>query len=127
MTYIKPALEQLYADDAVMTAGGLAAVLKRGMERRNTYYRHRVDNFDNEQLQYLTDALPAIVSDAGVSRGAVVETLSQYYTSKEAEKLFAHFLLRGVLARVSNGYAVPIPAMHEWLLAKYPPYSTRAN
>ncbi len=123
LSYVKPALEQLHKDDGYLTDQGLAGVLRNGKARRRAYYQGRTDDFTAEELGPLTEALLAGTPADGVAKRVILASLAKNYSLDEANRLFEHALLKGVLARRGKGFAPPIPSMHNWLVSEYGPRS----
>ena len=77
MSYVQPALEQLDESGPTMSAKELTVVLDRGSVLRATYYEGRVDDFEFEELRYLTQALTQGASGGSVPYASIMETLAR--------------------------------------------------
>ena len=119
LSYVEPAVDQLDADNGVMTTEGLKTVLDAGRELRSEYYERRAHNFDEEQRHCFARPLAHVALGESTTRSAIMESLEQDYSPDEAEKLFRRALRRGILDMRRGRYAVPIPSMHDWLVSNY--------
>lgn len=119
LSYVEPAVDQLDADNGVMTAEGLNTVLDAGRELRSEYYEGRAHKFDEEQRHCFGISLADIPPGESTTRSVIMDSLMQDFNPDEAEKLFRRALHRGILHKRKGRYAVPIPSMHDWLVSKY--------
>ncbi len=126
VSYAKPALKQLEADNRVMTAEGLNAVLEAGRNFRSNYYQRRLDDFSRKQRHSLAKLIMNVPLGEGLDKEDILSSLSQEYGETEAEKLFNRALHRGVLHRYQGTYVVPIPSMQDWLVTNYAHIQTKS-
>ncbi len=119
LSYVKPALDQLHADERVMTAKGLNAVLEAGRVFRSEYYDQRAHDFEEEHRQSFAKLLAEIPLGGSTTGSAIRSHLTQEYGAEEAKKLFRRALYCGILHKHAGRYTVPIPSMHDWLVSKY--------
>ncbi len=119
VSYAKPALKQLEADNRVMTPEGLNAVLEAGRGFRSDYYERRADDFSRKQRHSLAKLIMNVPLGEGLDKEDILSSLTQEYGETEAEKLFNRALHRGVLHRYKGTYVVPIPSMQDWLVTNY--------
>ncbi|MCY3630478.1 MAG: ATP-binding protein [Bacteroidetes bacterium] len=113
--YGDAAARQIQKDHGEMAPAGLEVVYQLGMERREAYYRQRVDDFSGDDVIRLAGLIADIGSGKPFNQGLVVESLSEKYGSEKAEKLFQKFLKKGVIAADGFLYSVPVPSMHDWM------------
>ncbi len=95
MTYVHAAVTQLYDDAGVMTDKGFSDVLKEGRKSRIRYYKGRVADFSEKQLQALTLPLVESAPDSGVSYETIMQSLTSHYEKAEAQHLFDLALYTG--------------------------------
>ena len=119
MSYVEPALDQLEADDGIMTADGLNVVLEAGREERATYYEERVRGFHREQLNCIARSIANVPPGSSVDYSVIMSSLMQEYRPDKAENLFHKALKKGILDERENRYVVPIPSMHDWLVSNF--------
>ena len=119
LVYVKPALDQLYADNGVMTAEGLNAVLSAGRASRTEYYCHRTGGFYGGGLGSIANSIADVPAGSRVDRAVIMSHLSQDYGHDEAERIFRQALHQGVLDERDDSFAAPIPSMHDWLVSNY--------
>lgn len=127
LAYVKPALEQLDAARGAMTEEGLAAVLEAGRARRTMYYEHRAEDFPEEDFQSLTRPFVNITIGESVQRKDIISSLRQDYDQDKAEMLFRMAEEKGIIALKQQRYRIPIPSMHEWVVAQYALAHTRKH
>ncbi len=118
-SYAKHASDYLKANGGVMTPDGLSSVLEAGHEARKVYFKQRVEDFEPDQVQCLADSI--IDSPVGhpTPRLSIRSSLINTYGESQAEKLFQHFINKGIIEKGGMGYIVPIPSMHAWLKETY--------
>ncbi|MXW13411.1 MAG: ATP-binding protein [Rhodothermaceae bacterium] len=113
--YADAAVNQIRNDHGAMTPEGLEVVYQLGMERREAYYRQRVDDFSGDEVIRLARLIADVGSGKPFNEGLVVEPLSEKYGLDEANKLFQKFLKKGVISADGFLYSVPVPSMHDWM------------
>ncbi len=126
LSYVDPALEQLEADNRVMTPEGLNAVLEAGRNFRLDYYERRANDFSRKQRHSLAKLIMNVPLGEGLDKEDILSSLTQEYGETEAEKLFNRALHRGVLHRYQGTYVVPIPSMQDWLVTNYAHIQTKS-
>ncbi len=119
VSYVKPALKQLVADNRIMTKDGLNVVLEAGQRARLEYYERRADDFASEHRHCLARAFADIPLGESTTLTAIMSSLTQDCGEMEAEKLFRRALHRGMLHSYRGNYVVPIPSMQDWLVTNY--------
>ena len=126
LSYVDPALEQLEADNRVMTPEGLNAVLEAGRNFRLDYYERRANDFSRKQRHSLAKLIMNVPLGEGLDKEDILSSLTHEYGETEAEKLFNRALHRGVLHRYQGTYVVPIPSMQDWLVTNYAHIQTKS-
>ena len=126
LSYVDPALEQLEADNRVMTVDGLTAVLKAGRGFRLDYYKNRARSFTKEQRHCLARAFADIPLGESTTHKVILASLTQEYGETEAEKLFRLGREKGLLEKRDGEYAIPIPSMQDWLVTNYAHIQTKS-
>ncbi len=127
VSYIKPALKQLEADNRVMTAEGLNAVLEAGRGFRLAYYKNRARSFTKEHRHCLARAFADIPLGESTTHKVIEDSLTQEYGETEAKKLFRLGREKGLLEKRDGEYAIPIPSMQDWLVTNYAHIQTKSS
>ncbi len=126
LSYVDPALEQLEADNRVMTADGLNAVLEAGHGFRLAYYENRARGFTGEYRHCLARVFVDIPLGESTTHKVIMASLIQEYGETKAEKLFRLGLEKGLLDERRGNYAIPIPSMQDWLVTNYAHIQTKS-
>ena len=119
LTYVAPALNQLYVDKGVMTAEGLNAVLEAGRMGRVTYYKQRAEKFSTQQRRSFAKLFANIPRGGSLEEEDIMMSLTQDHGAEKALKIFHRAQHKGILHRHDGEYAIPIPSMHDWLVSNY--------
>ncbi len=126
LSYVDPALEQLEADNRVMTADGLNAVLEAGHGFRLAYYENRARGFTEEHRHCLARVFVDVPLGESTTHKVIMASLTQEYGETEAEKLFRLGREKGLLDERRGKYAIPIPSMQDWLVTNYAHIQTKS-
>ena len=125
LSFIEPAVERLDADNGIMTAKGLDAVLHAGCESQSEYFERRLHDFSRYQrcsLARMVESGPlgeGLEVGEGLDEDYILESLPREYGSEKAEQLFHRALHHGILHKRRGRYVVPIPSMQDWLVYWY--------
>lgn len=119
LSYVKPALDQLRADNGAMTTRGLSAVLEAGYARRAAYYKQRARGLDRKLLHCIARSVANVPPGSSVDRTVIMSSILQDYRHDDAERLFRRALRKGILDERDNCYVVPVPSMHDWLVSNF--------
>ena len=114
------AAEVLRDDGGQLTAEAWASVEQAGRERDNSYYQSRTSGTKPRDV----DALGRLLSRKGLhavlTEEMVIASLAGNRSEEDADRVFQHILHKGMLAYTDDDFlAVPIPSMHDWLVARY--------
>ena len=119
-SYAIRAGKYLRENDGVMTSEGLREVMEKGMRGRIQYYRQRVKSFYVDEVKHLAKAISGYPAGIAFDRLDILSPLSGIYGEAEAKKIFDRFMEKGVIAaKGEDGYVVPLPSMHSWLIDAY--------
>ncbi|MXZ16864.1 MAG: ATP-binding protein [Rhodothermaceae bacterium] len=119
--YADAAAKQIRKDNGDMTSTGMEAVYRLGMERRDAYYKQRVNGISRKERFSLARLVKNVPIRDGLDKEDIEATLSQEYGPDKAQDLFNRVLERGVLHSQDGVYTIPIPSMHNWLVSNYVP------
>lgn len=119
LSYVKPVLRQLKADNRAMMAEGLKAVVEAGCELRSAYYEQRARDFSRKQRQSLARLIANVPLGEGLDEENILESLTKEYGPDKAGKLFGDAQHSGILHKHAGIYTVPIPSMRDWLVDNY--------
>ncbi len=126
LSYVDPALKQLEADNRVMTADGLNAVLEAGRNFRLAYYKNRARGFAREYRHCLARVFKDLPLGESTTGKVILSSLTQEYGETEAKKLFHLGRERGLIEDRDGDYAIPIPSMQDWLVSNYAHIQTKS-
>ena len=119
-SYARLASVYLKEHGGIMTSEGLDLVIEKGRRRRISYYEQRVEGFYVDEIKHLAGIISEISDGGTFDRLAVLAPLSKVYGEKESKELFDLLIEKGIVeAKDSDGYHVPIPSMHSWLVDAY--------
>jgi len=119
-SYAKHAGEYLRAYGGVMTLEGLSAVMEKGLVGRIQYYKQRIEDFYVDERKHVAKAISGYPSGTPFDRLDIIAHLSKIYGKKESKDIFDRLIDKGVVDEEgSEGYIVPIPSMHTWLVEEY--------
>ena len=121
LSYMEPAVERLDADNGIMTAVGLDAVLHAGRELQSEYYEQRARDFSRKQRCSLAKLIVDDPLGKGLDEEHILKSLTHEHGPEKASELFHKALHHGILHKRRGSYAVPIPSMQDWLVSGYAP------
>ena len=119
LSFMEPAVKRLDADNGIMTAVGLDAVLLAGHELQSEYYEQRAHDFSRKQRCSLAKLIVSDPLGEWLDEEFILESLTQEYGPEKASELFQQALHHGILHKRRGRYAVPIPSMQDWLVSGY--------
>lgn len=121
MSYVKPAVKYLRANNRDMTDASLETVLARGDQLRLKYYDGRAHDIDERGRIALAQSVLDVSIDSTTTQEAVIASLQKSgFSKKESKDLFECALDQGILDKCGHGrYGIPIPSMHKWLKDNY--------
>ena len=71
-------------------------------------------------MKHLAKAISGYPPGVAFDRLDILSPLSKIYGEAEAKKIFDRFMEKGVIAaKGEDGYVVPMPSMHSWLVDAY--------
>ena len=125
LSFIEPAVERLNANNGIMTAQGLDAVLDAGRESQLEYFERLSHDFSRNQRCSLARMIESGPLGEGVEVGEgldeeyILKSLTREYGPEKAEQLFRRALHHGILHKRGGHYVVQIPSMQDWLVYWY--------
>ncbi len=121
ISYVKPAVKYLGANEHQMSDEGLDFVLANGEEARLEYYDSRAHDIDEHEREILARAVMDVPTDGTTTGPAIIAILKKSgLTQKEADDLFTQALDQGIIDKRNGGrYGIPIPSMHSWLIDEH--------
>jgi len=119
-SYAKHAGEYLCANGGILTPEGLSIVMEKGLAGRIQYYKQHIEDFYVDERKHVAKAISCYPSGTPFDRLDIIAHLSKIYGKKESKGIFDRLLEKGVVdEKGSEGYIVPIPSMHTWLVEEY--------
>ena len=110
VSYARPALKQLVADNRIMTADGLNAVLEEGRDLRSSYYERRVDDFSRKQRHSLAKLIVNVPLGEALDQEDILSFLTQEYGIKQKRRGY-------FVERCTEGYCT---SAEELMLSRFP-------
>ncbi len=119
-SYAMRAGEYLRENDGLMTPEGLKEIMEKGMKGRIQYYTQRIESFYVDEIKHVAKAISSYSAGGAFDRLDILSSLSKIYGEAEAKNLFDRLMEKGVVAvKGKDGYSVPLPSMHSWLVDAY--------
>ena len=97
-----------------------APILSRGCTSREQYYAARLRNLRRQTCVKLADLVRDVGKGGAFSQENIESAFPALVTTKQGRTLFEELLYKGVITEnASKLFAIPIPAMHDWLVQKF--------
>ena len=114
------AAEILRGNGGQLTAEARASVARAGREGDKEYYNARARGTRTRDLDALGRLLKNNERHVALPEAEVTACLANDRSKENSEQAFWHVLHKGMLAYTDDGdLEVPIPSMHDWLVARY--------
>lgn len=116
-SYARIASIYLEKHSGMMTREGLEKVIEKGRRRRIGYYEQRVEGFFVDEIRHVARILSDLPAGKPFDRLNMINRLSEIYGEEASQELFDRLLEKGIVeSHQLEGYHIPIPSLHTWIV-----------